>query len=65
MRRSTTRFSLVCILTFALLLWPSLAPGLEKAPGFSLKDITDMEGDDVTLEDYKGKIVLLNVFTTT
>ncbi|EOD00269.1 peroxiredoxin family protein [Caldisalinibacter kiritimatiensis] len=33
-----------------------------KAPNFTLKNI---DGEDVSLDDYKGKIVLLNFWTTT
>ncbi len=42
-----------------------LGKGLEKAPGFSLKDIEKLQQDAVTLSGFEGKVVLLNVFTTT
>ncbi len=43
----------------------TLGKELEKAPGFSLKDIEKLQQDAVTLSGFEGKVVLLNVFTTT
>ncbi len=53
------------LLSFSLCLGPALGEGLEKAPGFSLKNIAELEGNAVTLSSLEGKVVLLNVFTTT
>jgi len=55
----------VILLSLSLCLGPALGEGLEKAPGFSLKNIEKLEGNTVTLSSLEGKVVLLNVFTTT
>jgi len=55
----------VILLSVLLCLGPALSEGLEKAPGFSLKNIEKLEGNAVTLSSLEGKVVLLNVFTTT
>ncbi|MDB4444163.1 peroxiredoxin family protein [bacterium] len=67
MRRSFVQTPVVWffLLSVFLLTAPAFGKGLEKAPGFSLKDIKNMEGDDVTLSGFKGKAVLINIFTTT
>ena len=50
----------------AFLCWiPALGEGLETAPGFSLQNIEKLESNAVTLSSLEGKVVLLNVFTTT
>ena len=55
----------VTLLT-AFLCWiPALGEGLETAPGFSLQNIEKLESNAVTLSSLEGKVVLLNVFTTT
>ncbi len=57
--------------TWVVLLFFLLCPGytlgeeLEAAPGFSLKDIEKLQEDDVTLSSLQGKVVFLNIFTTT
>jgi peroxiredoxin len=54
------------ILLSAFLCWlPALGEGLETAPGFSLQNIEKLEANAVTLSSLEGKVVLLNVFTTT
>jgi len=53
------------ILSVLLCLSPALSEGLETAPGFSLKNIERLESNAVTLSSLEGKVVLLNVFTTT
>lgn len=67
MRRSFIRISIVWVALLSVLLWSGPATGkkLESIADFSLKDIKDMEGEDVTLSGFEGKVVLLNVFTTT
>ena len=55
----------VILLSLSLCLGPVLGEGLEKAPGFSLQNIEKLEGNAVTLSSLEGKVVLLNVFTTT
>jgi len=55
----------VILLLLSLCLGPVLGEGLEKAPEFSLKNIEKLEGNAVTLSSLEGKVVLLNVFTTT
>jgi len=55
----------VILLSVFLCLGPALGEGLEKAPGFSLKNIEKLEGNSVTLSSLEGKVVLLNLFTTT
>jgi hypothetical protein len=67
MRRVSKTFPLVWIIILLVFLWgvPALSKGFEKAPGFTFKDIKDMEGDDVTLSSFEGKVVLFNIFTTT
>ena len=55
----------VILLSLSLCLGPVLGEGLEKAPGFSLKNIEKLESNAVTLSSLEGKVVLLNVFTTT
>ena len=56
--------SLIVLLVF---LCSGLARGeeLEKAPGFSLKNIEKLQENEVQLSGLEGKVVLLNVFTTT
>ena len=60
---------LILLVTLILILGTAThviaAKELPDAPALSLKDITDMEGDPVTLESFKGEVVLLNIFTTT
>ena len=67
MRKSSFAFSIasVILLLFSLCLGPALGKGSGKAPGFSLKDIDKLQADAVTLSSFEGKVVLLNVFTTT
>ena len=67
MRRDSKIFPIVWLMLLLVFLWgvPALSKGLEKAPGFSFKDIKDMEGEDVTLSGFEGKVVLFNIFTTT
>ncbi len=67
MRKSSFAFSIasVILLLFSLCLGPALGKGLGKAPGFSLKDIDKLQVGAVTLSSFEGKVVLLNVFTTT
>ena len=67
MRRHPSACSRVAVilLSFSLCLGPALGEGLETAPGFSLKNIEKLEGNAVTLSSLEGKVVLLNVFTTT
>ncbi len=55
----------VILLSLFLCLGPALGEGLEKAPGFSLQNIENPEANAVTLSSLEGKVVLLNVFTTT
>ncbi len=54
----------VILLSLFLCLGPALGEGLEKAPGFSLQNI-EKPANAVTLSSLEGKVVLLNVFTTT
>jgi peroxiredoxin len=54
----------VILLSAFLCLGPALGEGLETAPGFSLQDI-EKPANAVTLSSLEGKVVLLNVFTTT
>ncbi len=42
-----------------------LGEELQAAPGFSLKDIEKLQEDAVTLSSFQGKVVFLNIFTTT
>ena len=67
MRRDSKYLPFVWIIILFVFLWgaPVLGKGSEKAPGFSFKNIKNMEGDDVTLSSFKGKVVLFNIFTTT
>ena len=53
------------LLSVFLLAGSALGKGSDKAQGFSLKDIKDMKGSDLELSSFEGKVVLLNVFTTT
>ena len=55
----------VILLSAFLCLGPALGEGLETAPGFSLQNIEKLESNAVTLSSLEGKVVLLNVFTTT
>ena len=53
------------ILLSAFLFWlPALGEELDTAPGFSLQNI-EKPANAVTLSSLEGKVVLLNVFTTT
>ena len=67
MRKSFIKSQIVwgLLLSIFLLAGSALGKGSEKAPGFTLKDIKDMKGEDVTLSGLEGKVVLLNIFTTT
>ncbi len=67
MRKHSSVFSNVALILLSvfLCLGPALGEGLEKAPGFSLKNIEKLESNAVTLSSLEGKVVLLNVFTTT
>jgi len=54
------------LLLSAFLCWvPALGEELDTAPGFSLQNIDKLESNAVTLSSLEGKVVLLNVFTTT
>ncbi len=65
-KHSSACSSAAVILLSAFLCWiPALGEGLEKAPGFSLQNIEKLESNAVTLSSLEGKVVLLNVFTTT
>jgi len=55
----------VILLSAFLCLGPALGEGLETAPGFSLQNIENPEANAVTLSSLEGKVILLNVFTTT
>ena len=55
----------VALLSVLLCSGFTLGKELEKAPGFSLKDIEKLQQNAVTLSGFEGKVVLLNVFTTT
>ncbi len=55
----------VALLSFFLCLGPALGKGSGKAPGFSLQDVDKLQTSAVTLSSFEGKVVLLNVFTTT
>ncbi len=64
-KHSSACSSAAVILLSAFLGWiPALGEGLEKAPGFSLQNI-EKPAKAVTLSSLEGKVVLLNVFTTT
>jgi len=67
MRKTSITYSIAQVVLLVLFLWPgpALAGGLEKAPGFSLKDIEKPQEDDVTLPSLEGKVLLINIFTTT
>ena len=67
MRKSSPVFSIATVmpLSFFLCFGLALGKGLETAPGFSLKDIEKLQENAVTLSSFEGKVVLLNVFTTT
>lgn len=66
-RRSFFLSPIVWVLLISVFLGAgsALGKGSEKAPGFSFKDIKNMEGDGVTLSSFEGKVVLFNIFTTT
>jgi len=67
MRKGSFAFSVapVILLSFSLCLGPALGKGSGKAPGFSLKEVDKLQASAVTLSSFEGKVVLLNVFTTT
>ena len=67
MRKDSLTFSMVAVISLLVFLCfgPALGKELGKAPGFSLKDIENLQEDKVTLSDFEGKVLLLNVFTTT
>ena len=65
-KHSSACSSVAVILLSVFLCWiPALGEGLETATGFSLKNIEKLESNAVTLSSLEGKVVLLNVFTTT
>jgi hypothetical protein len=61
------RFSIVCLVLLSVFMRAgfALAKGPDKAPGFALKNVKNMAGGHVTLSSLEGKVVLLNIFTTT
>ena len=67
MRRNSVTLSMARLILLSVFLCSALALGedLEKAPGFSLKDLGKLQGNDVQLSSFEGKVILLNVFTTT
>lgn len=67
MQKHSQDYSRIVVLLLSALLCGavSLGEGLEKAPGFSLRNIERPEAKAVTLSSLEGKVVLLNVFTTT
>lgn len=65
MRQTSRAFWVAWIVPALILLGAGPARGNEKAPGFSLKDVSRGQPDTVTLADLKGKVVLLNIFSTT
>ena len=56
MNKTISRFSIFCALLYA-----GFAHAGETAPEFSLRDIN---GQEVSLSDYKGKVVLVNFWAT-
>ncbi len=67
MRRNSVTLSMARLMLLAVFLCSGLARGeeLEKAPGFSLKNIEKLQENEVQLSSLEGKVILLNVFTTT
>lgn len=61
----TLAIASVAVVVAFLGLDPGLGEGADQAPGFSLKDVAQPGNGPVTLADLQGKVVLLNVFTTT
>ncbi len=67
MRRNSGTLSTVRLILLSFFLCSGLALGeeLAKAPGFSLKNIEKLQENEVQLSSLEGKVILLNVFTTT
>jgi len=67
MTRNSVMPSMAPLIVLLVFLCSGLALGeeLEKAPGFSLKNIEKLQENKVQLSGLEGKVVLLNVFTTT
>ena len=67
MTRNSVMPSMAPLIVLFVFLCSGLVLGeeLEKAPGFSLKNIESLQQDEVQLSGLEGTVVLLNVFTTT
>ena len=67
MRRNSVTRSMARLILLSVFLCSGFALGeeLEKAPGFSLKNLEKLQENEVQLSSLEGKVILLNVFTTT
>lgn len=63
MRTTSKIVPLAWVMPLALLLWSAPVGGAEKAPGFSLKDVSKLQDAPVTLSRFARSVVLVNIFS--